>query len=316
MEKSCLWSGSDQAAQSLALSGVTRFLPTLITASREKLLKQVRTITDALENEPLIKAMCPGIHLEGPYISPEERPRGAHPGDFIRLPDWEEIERLQEAAHGKIRCITLAPEMEGSIPFIEKAVEAGIIIGLGHTNASDKILEDAFRAGARLSTHLGNAASREVIQKQLSMDGLMASIIVDGIHLPADVVKDYIRAKGVDRVLLTTDSMAGAGAPAGRYTLGDVEVDVRPDDRSARLTGSSRLAGSTLTMDQAITNVIRFAGISLAAAIQMAGANGGKLFPEVKGKIIPGSSADLVLFEYDERVSVNATWIHGEKIQK
>ena len=119
----------------------------------------------------------------------------------------------------RIRLITLAPEIEGAIPFVEQCVKNGIVIGIGHTNAPEEVIESAFRAGARISCHLGNGAHavlprhRNPIQKQLSMDGLMASIIVDGIHLPDYVVKNIIRAKGADRVLLTTDSMAGAARP-------------------------------------------------------------------------------------------------------
>jgi N-acetylglucosamine-6-phosphate deacetylase len=309
-----------QAAQELASFGVTRFLPTLITASHKRMIRQLKILAEAMENDLLLKGMCPGIHLEGPYISPEDGPRGAHLREFVRPPDWEELERFQEACHGCIRLVTLAPEMEGAIPFMEKAVGEGIVIGIGHTNASEKTLEHAFQAGARLSCHLGNGAPallprhHNPIQKQLSMDGLMASIIVDGIHLPDYVVKNFIRAKGVDRILLTTDSMAGAGAPPGRYTLGDLEVEVRSEDRSARLAGTSTLAGSTLTMDQAVSNTLRFAEVNLCAAVQMAVQNGGKLFPEVKGEIVPGCSADLVLFEYGEKLVVKSTWIQGEKI--
>jgi N-acetylglucosamine-6-phosphate deacetylase len=145
------------------------------------------------------------------------------------------------------------------------------------------------------------------------MDQLMASIITDGVHLPPDVVKNTIRAKGIDRIILATDSMAAAGAPPGRYTLGDLAVKVNPD-RIARLVGRPLLAGSTLTMDCAITNVIRFAEIDLAPAIQMAAENARKLFPEVKAEIIPGFSADLVLFEYRKELTVLSTWIDGEKI--
>jgi N-acetylglucosamine-6-phosphate deacetylase len=126
-------------------------------------------------------------------------------------------------------------------------------------------------------------------------------------------VKNYVLAKGLDRIVLTTDSMAGAGASPGRYTLGDLEVEVGPD-RTARLVGTSRLAGSTLTMDRAITNVIRFARIDLTSAIHMAAKNAQKLFPEVRGEIISGDSADLVLFEYQEELVVRSTWIEGEKI--
>jgi N-acetylglucosamine-6-phosphate deacetylase len=145
------------------------------------------------------------------------------------------------------------------------------------------------------------------------MDQLMVSIIVDGIHLTPDVVNDYVQTKGMGRIVLTTDGMAGAGAPIGRYTLGDLEVEVGPD-RSARLVGASRLAGSTLTMDRAISNVIRFAGVDLASAIAMAAKNAQRLFPEVRGDIISGGSADLVLFEYKRDLVVRSTWIEGEKI--
>jgi len=308
-----------RAALSLASTGVTRFLPTLITSSDEKMVRQLRIIGDALGKDPLLRKMCLGIHLEGPYISPEEGPRGVHLREFIRLPQWKELERFQEACGGRIKCLTLAPEVKGAIPFIKKAAAHGMVIGIGHTNASEEVLDAAVQAGARLSCHLGNASSKpplrhqDPVQKQLAMDQLMASIITDGIHLPPGVVNHYIQAKGIDRIILTTDSMAGAGAPPGRYTLGDLKVEVGPD-RAARLAGTSRLAGSTLTMDRAITNVIRFAGIDLPSAIHMAAKNAQKLFPEVGGEIVPGHSADLVLFEYQKELVVRSTWIEGEKI--
>jgi N-acetylglucosamine-6-phosphate deacetylase len=311
--------GLHQAARSLVSTGVTRFLPTFITSSRERMIHQLKIMADALRNDTLLQKMCLGIHLEGPYISPEDGPRGVHLREFVRLPKWEELERFQEVCEGRIKCMTLAPEVKGAIPFIEKAVVRGMVIGIGHTNASEEDLEEAVQAGARLSCHLGNATPKpsprhqNPIQKQLAMDQLMVSIITDGVHLPPYVVKNYVRAKGIDRVVLTTDSMAGAGASPGRYTLGDLEVEVGPD-RTARLVGTSRLAGSTLTMDRAITNVIQFARIDLASAIQMAAKNAQKLFPEVGGKIIPGHSADLVLFEYQRELVVRSTWINGEKI--
>lgn len=311
--------GLHHAALSLASTGVTRFLLTLVTCSDERMVCQLKIVANALREDPLLKKMCLGIHLEGPYISPEEGPRGVHLREFVRPPQWEELERFQGACEDRIKCVTIAPEVKGAIPFIEKAVTHGIVIGLGHTHAREEDLKQAVQAGARLSCHLGNAPSarlprqRNLIEKQLVMDQLMASIIVDGIHLSPDVVKNYVRTKGTDRMLLTTDSMAGAGAPSGRYTLGDLEVEVG-SDRAARLVSTSRLAGSTLTMDRGITNVIHFAGIDLASAIRMAAKNGQKLFPEVRGEVISGDSSDLVLFEYQTSLAVRSTWIEGEKI--
>jgi N-acetylglucosamine-6-phosphate deacetylase len=283
------------------------------------MVAQLKIMADALRNDPLLRKMCLGIHLEGPYISPEDGPRGVHLRKFVRLPEWEELERFQEVCGGRIRCVTLAPEVKGAIPFIKKAVARGMVIGIGHTNATEEDLEEGVQAGARLSCHLGNATPKpslrgqNLIQKQLFMDELMVSIIVDGIHLSQDRVKSYVWAKGTDRIVLTTDSMAGAGAPSGRYTLGDLEVEVG-SDRTARSVSTSRLAGSTLTMDRAITNVIRFAGIDLPSAIRMAAENGQKLFPEKSERMMTGHSADLVLFEYRRELVVRSTWIEGEKI--
>jgi N-acetylglucosamine-6-phosphate deacetylase len=311
--------GFHQAAHSLAAFGITRFLPTLITASHERMIQQLKIVAAAIENDPFLRKMCPGIHLEGPYISPEDGPRGVHPREFVRPPQWEEFKGFQEACRGKIRCITLAPEVEGAIHFIERCALDGMIVGLGHTDASETVLEDAVRAGARVSCHLGNGTRpllpphRNPIQKQLAMDQLMATIITDGIHLPPYVVRNFFRSKGRDRTMLTTDCVAGAGAPRGRYTLGDLEVEVR-DDWVARLPDSLRLAGSALTMDRAISNLIRFADVDLASAMKVAGENGRKLFSEVSGEISPGYSGDLVLFEYQNELMVRSTWIDGEKI--
>jgi len=309
-----------QAVLSLASSGVIAFFPTLTTAPRERMIANLKILARAIEEDPLIGRMCRGIHLEGPYISPEEGFRGAHPKEFVRPPDREEVERFQEACEGRIRLITLAPEVDGAMPFVEWAVSRGMVVGLAHTNAPEETLEDALRAGARLSCHLGNGAHallprhRNPIQKQLSMDGLMASIIADGVHLPDYVVKNFIRAKGAERVLLTTDSMAAAGAPAGKYTVGDLEVEISPDGRSARLPGTPYLAGSTLTMDRAVTNVMRFADIDLSSAVKMAGENAGKLFPDIIEELKVGVPADMVLFEFKETVVIQKTWVGGEEI--
>jgi N-acetylglucosamine-6-phosphate deacetylase len=307
------------AARSLASTGIARFLPTLITSSQEKMIRQLKIIATALKSDPLLHKMCYGIHLEGPYISPEDGPRGVHPREFVRLPRWEELEKFQEVCEGRIKCLTLAPEVKGAIPFIKKAVAHGIVIGIGHTHATEAAIEKAVRAGARLSCHLGNATPKplsrhqNLIRKQLGMDRLMVGIIADGIHLPREVVRDFVQTKGIDGIVLTADSTAGIGASPGRYTLGDVEVEVGSDG-TVRSVTTSRLAGSTLTMDRAITNIIQFAGIDLPSAIRMATQNGQKLFREVRGEVLPGDSADLVLFEYPGKVKVRSTWIEGEKI--
>jgi len=129
-----------QAARSTASTGVTRFLPTLITSSQDKMVRQLKIIAGALKSDPLLQNMCVGIHLEGPYISPEDGPRGVHPREHVRLPQWEELEKFQEVCEGRIRLLTLAPEVQGAIPFIKQAVAHGMVIGIGHTRATEEVI--------------------------------------------------------------------------------------------------------------------------------------------------------------------------------
>jgi N-acetylglucosamine-6-phosphate deacetylase len=216
--------------------------------------------------------------------------------------------------------ITLAPEKEGSLDFIEKAVSKGVLVAIGHTEASEGILEAAYEAGAKLSTHLGNGMGnnfhrhRNPFQKQLAMDGLMACIITDGTHLPDYVVKNILRAKGPERILLCTDAISAAAHPPGKYRLADLEVEVGEDGRT-RLVGTDALAGSTLSIPKAITNVIKFTGIDLGTAIKMVTENGRKLFPEMIGTISPDQPANLVLFRFNGEVKTETTFLRGEEIK-
>jgi len=308
-----------RAAQAVSATGVTTFFPTLITASFERLSLQLKVIKEAIENHPLVSKMCPGIHLEGPYISSSEGPRGVHPVQFIRDPRWDEFERLQEASGGRIKLITLAPEKEGSLHFIQKAVSSGIVVAIGHTEASEEILDAAFESGARLSTHLGNGIGnlilrhRNPFQKQLTMNGLMASIIADGIHLPDYTVRNIVEAKTPERILLCTDAISAAAQPPGRYRLADLEVEAESDGRT-RLVGTGGLAGSTLSLPRAISNLIKFTGVELRTAVKMAGENGRKLFPNMIGTIAPNQPADLVVFRFKEEIMVEKTILLGKEI--
>src|SRR5262249_3702343 len=214
-------------------------------------------------------AAMPGIHLEGPYLSAEDGPRGAHPRQHIRRPDWEEFCRLQDAAEGRIRLLTLAPEHEGALPFIERAVRAGIVIAIGHTAAGAARIRDAIEAGARLSTHLGNGSHATLsrhdnyIWEQLAADELWASIICDGHHLPPAIARCILRVKTPARTILTCDAGSLAGMPPGRYREWDQEFDVLPEGKIV-VPGTSFLAGSWAFTDQCICNAVRYGGASTA----------------------------------------------------
>jgi N-acetylglucosamine-6-phosphate deacetylase len=308
-----------RAAHAILTTGVTTFFPTLITTSTERLIGQLSILREAIECDPLTSKVCKGIHLEGPYISSSEGPRGIHPPQFIRRPKWNEFEKFQGACGGRIKLITLAPEKKGGFDFIRRAVSNGVIVAIGHTGATEEILDKAYEAGARLSTHLGNGMGnkfpryRNPFQKQLAMDGLMASIIADGIHLPDYVVKNILRAKGPERLLLCTDAIAAAMQPPGTYRLADLEVEVLEDGRT-RWGKTGALAGSTLTIPKAITNLMKFTGIELGTAVKMASENGRKLFPEMIGTLVPDQPANLVIFRFDGEVKVERVFLMGEEI--
>jgi N-acetylglucosamine-6-phosphate deacetylase len=282
-------------------TGVTVFCPTLITADYNRLARNITKIREACQKHPLVRSMVLGIHLEGPYINPADGPRGAHPKAHVSNPDWNEFERLRSLGQGLVRMVTVAPEVPGGLEFIQKASQSGLAVGIGHCNPEQDIVDQAVRAGAGISTHLGNGTHhmlnrhKNYLQKQLAHDGLMASIICDGHHLPDYFVKNVVRAKGRSKVILITDATAASYAPPGRFSLGDLEVEA-DDDGALRLAGTPYLTGSTLTMQRAIGNCADFAGIPLASAIKMATVNPARLFEGINGRLEKGRRADLVLF--------------------
>jgi N-acetylglucosamine-6-phosphate deacetylase len=258
-----------EAVAALEKTGVTRFLPTLITSSMDAFARSARAVLAA--RHPAIA----GIHMEGPYISPEDGFRGAHARPLVRAADVDDFRRRQEAAEGRIRLVTLAPESPGALPLVEHLVASGVRVAIGHTAATGAQIADAVRAGASLSTHLGNGCAQvlprhpNVIWEQLGEDRLLASFIVDGHHLPAATVRSMIRAKTPGRTILVTDATAAAGMPPGRYTLGGQQVELSPAGRVAA-PGAPNLAGSALRLDAAIGNTVRFSGLSLDDVTPMA----------------------------------------------
>jgi N-acetylglucosamine-6-phosphate deacetylase len=286
-------------------TGVTRFLPTIITGSNENISGSLRNLARAKRELPQGGSIV-GFHVEGPWISPVDGPRGAHPQEHVRAATIEEYKQFQDAAEGQIRILTIAPEQEGVLKVIERAARDGVIVSIGHTNADGDQIRDAVRAGATMSTHLGNGSHQilprfpNYILEQMACDELSAGLIVDGIHLAPCFVKIAVRAKGIDRSILTTDAVAPAGCQPGVYTVGHVEVELTPEYRVQR-TDNGRLAGSALRLDRALGNLIRFADISLYEALLMATVNAaqGIRLDGRRGFLQAGDLADLIVFRYD-----------------
>jgi N-acetylglucosamine-6-phosphate deacetylase len=307
--------------RALFACGVTRFFPTVITGSPENITAALRNLAGARESLAEGPAM-EAFHLEGPYISPDDGPRGAHPARWVRPPDLGEFHRFQEASAGNIRLVTLSPEWPDAPRFIEKIVEKGVVASIGHTRASASQIADAVNAGATLSTHLGNGADAMLprhpnyLWEQLADDRLAASFIVDGFHLPPSFLNVALRAKGLERSILVTDAVMPAGCPPGLYRLGEVDVELHRDG-SVRLAGGTRLAGSALQMDQAIANVMRTAGLSLREAVTLATRNParvGRVASRQRG-LNPGERADLVRFRFDQgRLTILETFLNGVQV--
>ena len=258
--------GLRRAVDALHAHETFRVFLTLISAEPEALCRQFERIEHFRKFDPLIAETVCGYHLEGPFLRPADGFRGAHSADVQRPPDLAAFERMQGAAGGNIRLLTLAPEWPGSADFIGELVRRGVVVSLGHTDASEEEIDAAIHAGATLCTQLGNGVPQtlarhdNIVQRLLARDELTACLIPDGVHLPPFVLRNFYRAKPPGKVILTTDAMAAAAAPPGRYTLGAIEVEAR--DGAVREPGCAHLAGSSLTPDRGVANAARWLGIS------------------------------------------------------
>jgi len=267
-----------KALETMLASGVTTCLPTLITASEEHLKSCFKDLENSRQSSQLAKMMIAGYHLEGPFISPHPGFSGCHPVDAIRDVDLDMFLRLQETAGGKICLVTLAPEVNGAIPFIEYLVTQGVIVAIGHSAAEPEKILEAVEAGAMLSTHLGNGTSAELpknnnpIIAQLGEDKLCASFIADGYHLSPEVLKVYLRAKESKRTILITDATAAAAAEPGIYQLGDLELYLESEPIVYNKK-TSRPTGSAVTLDQCVRNVMQLYNVPLDEAVTWASFN-------------------------------------------
>jgi N-acetylglucosamine-6-phosphate deacetylase len=305
-------------------TGVTRIFPTVITGSEPTMQAAFRQLVKAKETLA-VGAAFEAIHAEGPFISAETGPRGAHPLSQCRPPSIEEWRRMQDAASGHIRILTLSPEYDNAPQFIEHVVSEGVVVAIGHTNANTQQIAAAVSAGATMSTHLGNGSHAVLprhpnyIWDQLADDRLSASFIADGIHVPANFLKAAIRAKGLERSVLVTDAVMPAACPPGDYALGEVEVTLHPPGDRVTLRSGPQLAGSALKMHHGVSNLMTLCGLSLRDAVTMAtinAARAGRIGARLRG-LNPGERADLVEFTLHpetKQIEIVRTWLSGRLV--
>jgi N-acetylglucosamine-6-phosphate deacetylase len=300
--------GSDDSLAAIermmARHGVTSYCPTTVTAPLDKTLRSlevlgkavVRAASDGHSDSP--RARPVGIHLEGPFLS--QARRGVHPPLYLQPPSMEMFNQMWDAAGGNIRVLTIAPELEGALELIRDASRRGVCVSIGHSNATLAQAQAGIQAGARHATHSFNAMRRlthrdpGLLGAILTDHAITADIIVDGLHVEPVVVDLFIRAKGLDGAVLITDSISATGMPDGTYHVGSFEVHVQ----GSRCESFGKLAGSVLTLDRAIQNVMEFAQHSFQDGLRMATVNPARVVGVAhrKGVLQAGADADIGVF--------------------
>ncbi|MGM0792514.1 MAG: N-acetylglucosamine-6-phosphate deacetylase [Bacillota bacterium] len=283
--------------------GATSFFPTIITNSFNQIASLTSTISLAREQDELVRSMIPGIHLEGPFLSGEDGPRGAHSKQYIQPPDFEFFQALNESVNGLIKMITLSPEWPDAADFIKKAAAHQVLVSIGHTAADGEQIREAVKAGAALSTHLGNGAHvmlprhPNYLWDQLAEDSLAATVICDGYHLPSSVLKVIEKVKE-DKMLIISDSVALAGLPPGDYTapVGG-EVTLTEQGKLHLKNEPKLLAGSAQSILWGVNTLTSMGITALEKAIEKASILPAKLLnlPQKDG-LQAGAPADLLLF--------------------
>ena len=303
--------------QLLSHHGVTSYFPTTVTAPLDQICSALEHLADAIETASQDNgsrrglAQPLGIHLEGPFLSHVRR--GAHPLENLLPPTLERFNRLWQAARGHIRIMTIAPELDGALEVISEAARRGVCVSMGHSDAEMKSARAGVTAGARHATHTFNAMRpldhREpgIIGEVLTDPQLSADIIADGIHLDPAIVRLFLQSKGPDQAVLITDAISATCMPDGRYRLGTFEVEVK----NGRCLVDGKLAGSVLTMDRAVRNVMEFAHWDLQQTLRLATLNPARVAGLTnRGKLAAGVEADFVVLSPSGEV--RNTIIRGE----
>lgn len=311
-----------EVTRELWKKGVTTYLPTIITNANDKIEEAMRCIAKACQTYPDVGKGISGIHLEGPFISSEDGPRGAHQKKYIQPPDWELFQRWQDAAEGNIKIITLSPEWPNSNTFITKCVENDVIVSIGHTSATPEQIREAIVAGATMSTHLGNGAHLMLprhpnyIWEQLAQDRLWACIIGDGFHLPESFLKTVLRVK-CDRTVLVSDAVYLSGMPSGEYeTHIGGKVVLTKEGKLHLKENPDLLAGSAQMLIWGIQHLVKSGLTTLSEAWELASTRPSRLLGiSSKHGLKTGGTADLVIFNWDnEKVNVLKTYKNGQLV--
>ena len=302
----------------LAAFGTTSLLATTVTASADETVRAVEGIAKYISGQYQTndaRAEILGIHFEGPFLSKARR--GVHPAEWLQPPSAELLQRFLHAAAGNARILTIAPELLGAIPCIDAARSLGMVVSIGHTDATYEQARAAVAHGAHHATHVYNAmrpfTHRDpgVIGAVLTAPEVSAELIADGIHVDEIAMKVLLQAKGAQGVVLISDGVSATGMPDGEYMLGGLEVTV---SGGVCRSAEGRLAGSTLTLDRALRNIVKL-GVPLSDAVRMLTLNPATLLgiEFKKGALRTGADADIILL--NQALEITAVWVRGILVQ-
>ncbi|HKN76280.1 MAG TPA: N-acetylglucosamine-6-phosphate deacetylase [Candidatus Acidoferrum sp.] len=302
----------------VARHGTTSFVATTVTASPDDTIRSVEGIAHYISRQHETddtRAEVLGIHFEGPFLSPARR--GVHPPEWLQLPSAEMLEKLLHAAAGNAQILTIAPELLGAMPCIDAARNAGMVVAMGHTDATYEQARAAIAHGVRHAVHVYNAmrpfSHRDsgVIGAVLTSPEVTAELIADRVHVEETAMKVLLQAKGPERMILVSDGISATGMPDGKYILGKLEVTV---SGGICRNSEGKLAGSTLTLDRALRNIIGL-GVPLADAVRMLTLNPASLLgiEFKKGALRVGADADIVLL--DEGLQLTRVWARGAAVE-
>ncbi|NOZ49022.1 MAG: N-acetylglucosamine-6-phosphate deacetylase [Chloroflexi bacterium] len=295
-----------------AAAGTTTLLPTLITAERELLSESLQILAGFLHKAEGIN--LPGIHLEGPFLAPERS--GAHPPEALHLPDLALAQQFEAAANGRLKIITLAPELAGADAIIAYFAQKGVVVSAGHSAATYADMQDAIAAGLTMVTHLGNqsdwphraphplgfmGSEPGIVGALMAEPALIGSIIMDGYHVHPALLLPLLRLKGPDKILLVSDASTVVGCAPGKYESGGLQALIHAEGFAVNMRGTGGLAGSVLTLLQVVQRAVKLAHIPLQHAVHMASLGPAKLLgiAESKGQIRVGNDADLLILNQD-----------------
>lgn len=311
----------ENITKSIWKSGVTTYIPTFRTNPQDLLVKNISILAKYKDN-PILRGSIPGFHLEGPYISSLDGFRGAHALKNIRKPNWEEFLEVYEASDRNILQVTIAPEVEGAMEFITKLRQLNIVVAIGHSNANTQQITEAADRGAQTVTHIANGMGNTInrhqnpLWPQLSEDRLMISMIADGFHLLPEQMRVFYKAKGPDKIILTSDATRYAGLPPGKYLNAEGDTILLTTDGAAKYLARNVLSGSAAPISKGVGNIMKATGCSLAEAIMMSSTNPARLYNlEDRGEIKPGMKADLIIFTIEDfKMEIKKTIKSGEVV--